>query len=121
MKSRWSASPAQRARRKQDLLLASQLMRLHADAALLDLGDRVDTWADRVAFARQALRSFGTRPATATAAGALGIAVMALRRHAGRSREAAQRGGVWVGAWSAGWAAWRMWRTWRRWQGLRRR
>lgn len=122
MSRSWSASPAERARRKQDLLLASKLMRLHADAALRELGEPLDLWAGRVARVRWGWQRLAERPALAAGAGLLAF-VMALtwRSRAARADAAAHasRSVAWGRLWSLGWTVWRLWGLWRRVQASR--
>jgi len=129
----WAKDPALRERRKQDLLLASNLMRLHADTALRELGEPVDLWAGRVARVRQGLHELAARPAVAAGAGLLAfvIALTWRSRHSRHSRNLrnlrelrdlraeqssrasrASRSAAWGRAWSLGWTAWRLWRRW---------
>jgi len=129
----WAKDPALRERRKQDLLLASNLMRLHADTALRELGEPVDLWAGRVARVRQGLHELAARPAVAAGAGLLAfvIALTWRSRHSRHSRNLrnlrelrdlraeqssrampSSRSAAWGRAWSLGWTAWRLWRRW---------
>jgi hypothetical protein len=103
----------QRALRKQDLLLASQLARGQAMAAFDELGERADTLALRVARVRLWL-SDPQLWLAGSAAGGLVLAI-ALRR------TPARRWLRWgFRAWRV-WRAWRMWGEWRRAQPLRSR
>lgn len=101
-----SLAPAARERRKQDLLLASRLLRVQAVVAADQLAERADRWAERVA----QVRALASSPAVRLAGVAL-LAVMlgrALRRRP--SATVAARAG-----WSSrlvrwGWLGWRAWR-----------
>lgn len=91
------ADPAERAERKANLLLASELLRGQAALAVDDLGERADGWARRL----MAWRSLLSNPAVLAAAGG-GAAFFAA---AGQKR----RGQFWRGLrWA--WLAWRVWR-----------
>jgi len=88
--------PAQRSRRKADLLLASGLLRGQAALAVDDIGQRADGWARRVIAWRDLLSS----PIVQAAAG-IGAGLFAA---SGSKR----RGTLWSGLrWA--WLAWRMW------------
>lgn len=123
MNTSWSTDPALRERRKRDLLVASKLMRLHADDALREIGEPIDLWAGRVARVRQGLHELGVRPVVAAGAGLLAIVFAArwrLRRRrvdpADRASRSANHSARWARVWSLGWTAWRLWR---RWQAIR--
>lgn len=91
------ADPAQRAERKANLLLASELLRGQAVLAVDDIGQRADGWALRV----MAWRKLLSNPIVLAAAGS-GAAFFAA---AGQKR----RGQFWRGLrWA--WLAWRVWR-----------
>lgn len=90
-------TPAERAQRRKDLLLASQLLRLQAGAALGQLGERADAAERFVGRARAAL----TGPLGWAGAGLL--VVVLLRRP--RARTPRRR--PWL-RWA--WLAWRVWR-----------
>lgn len=91
------ADPAHRAERKQDLLLASTLLRGQAAAALDDLGERADVWGRRW----QWLRAQWADP-WVQAASRLGAALLAGR---------GPRRGRWTRWLRWGWVAWRAWRA----------
>lgn len=87
--------PALRTRRKQDLLLASALMREQTQASVDDLGDRADGLVHRVL----AVRVWLSQPAVLAAASA-GAAFFATAGRQGRGR-------LWRGLrWA--WLAWRV-------------
>ena len=90
------ADPARRAARKQDLLLASALLRGQAVAAVDDLGERADVWARRWLWLQAQLGDPWVR-----AASAVGAAFLA-GSGPGRSR--------WMRLLRWGLVAWRMWR-----------
>ncbi|MFG6467131.1 hypothetical protein [Roseateles sp. BYS87W] len=90
--------PAARLRRKEDLLLASEVMRGQAVAAVCDLGERGDRWGRRWLW----LQGWLADPAVRALLGG-GAAFFAT---AGRSRRAR----LW--RWARG--AWVVWRLWRR-------
>ncbi len=96
--TRASLAYALRAQRKQDLLLASQAVRLQALASLDTLAARADALAARLALARSVL----THPAVALGAALLGIFAVRLGQRRRRSRP-------WL-RWA--WLAWRAWRAW---------
>jgi hypothetical protein len=116
MNTSWATDPVRRERRKQDLLLASNLMRLHADAALREIGEPLDLWAGRAVRLRQALHEFTARPALVAGAGLLAFVITLARR----SRRPRTGGGTGTGnlgatlgrAWGLGWTVWRLWRRW---------
>lgn len=88
--------PRQRAERKADLLLASELLRGQAQLAVDDLGQRADGWVRRVLTVRDWLSS----PVVLAAVGS-GAAFFAT---AGQKR----RGRFWRGLrWA--WLAWQVW------------
>ena len=88
--------PRQRAERKADLLLASELLRGQAGLAVDDLGQRADGWVRRALTVRDWL----SNPIVLAAAGS-GAAFFAT---AGQQR----RGRFWRGLrW--GWLAWQVW------------
>lgn len=88
--------PAQRAERKANLLLASELLRAQAALAVDDIGQRADGWVVRVLGWRDLL----THPLLLAALGG-GAALFA---GAGPGR----RGRLWRGLrWA--WLAWRVW------------
>lgn len=88
--------PALRARRKADLLLASELLRTQSALAVDDIGRRADGWVRRVLAWRELL----TNPVVLAVAGG-GAAFFA---GAGQDR----RGKLWRGLrWA--WLAWRLW------------
>ncbi|NCT85273.1 MAG: hypothetical protein GXC94_19150 [Comamonadaceae bacterium] len=91
------ADPAERAERKANLLLASELLRGQAALAVDDLGQRADGWVYRL----RAWRNLLSNPLVMAAAGT-GAAFFA---GAGQKR----RGQLWRGLrWA--WLAWRVWR-----------
>lgn len=93
---RLPTDPAQRDRRKADLLLASGLLRGQAALAVDDLGERADGWVRRVL----AWRDLLTNPIVLAAAGA-GATLFAA---AGKPRRGQLgRGMRWA------WLAWRLW------------
>ncbi|PZP27892.1 MAG: hypothetical protein DI603_20565 [Roseateles depolymerans] len=94
------ANPAERAQRKADLLMASQLLRLQADVALDQVGQQADRWALRW----QALRGWVADARVVSAA----VATAGLWVGAGSRRGQLLRGLRWC------WVAWRGWRLWRR-------
>jgi hypothetical protein len=115
MNTSWARDPALRERRKQDLLLASNLMRLHADAALREIGEPVDLWVGRVARLRQSLHELAARPTVAAGAGLLAFLIALLwrsRRKRGDQTSRPSRSAAWGRAWGLGWTAWRLWRRW---------
>ncbi len=88
--------PALRARRKADLLLASELLRGQSALAVDDLGQRADGWVRRVLAWRDLLSS----PVVLAAVGG-GAAFFASARPQGRGK-------LWRGLrWA--WLAWRVW------------
>ncbi|MGQ3052751.1 MAG: hypothetical protein ACT6S0_13280 [Roseateles sp.] len=88
--------PALRARRKADLLLASQLLRGQATLAIDELGERADDWVLRL----RAWRNVLSNPIVLAAAG--GAATFFVTAGKGR------RGRLWRGLrWA--WLAWRLW------------
>lgn len=93
-------SSAQRARRKQDLLLASQAVRLQALDAFDTLGGQVDAVAGWLL----QLRALLNHPAAPLVGTLLGLAAVRL----GLQRR--QRRRPWL-RWA--WLAWRTWRSWR--------
>lgn len=93
------ADPVERAQRKADLLLASQLLRLQADVALDQVGQQADRWALRW----QMLRGWMGDLRVASAA----VAAAGLWVGAGSRRAGLLRGLRWC------WMAWRGWRLWR--------
>jgi hypothetical protein len=96
--TRSDSDPAlQRSRRKQDLLLASQLARGAAVDAFDELADRVDGVAYRVVRVRVWLAS----PLVWTAGSAVGGLALALALRRARA--------VRLLRW--GWLAWRLWRS----------
>lgn len=76
------ADPLQRERRKQDLLLASQVMRGQIDFSLNAIGDRADLYVAR--FHR--VRDFVQRPAVLYGAGLAGLLMLLRRRPAAAVR-----------------------------------
>ena len=89
----------QRALRKQDLLLASQLARGQALGAFDELADRADAFALRVA----RLRVWLADPRTWVAGSAAGGLVLAVALRRGRARR-------WLRWGRRAWALWRAWR-----------
>lgn len=87
-------SRAQRARRKQDLLLASQALRLEAGEALEQLADRADALETAVLRVRAVL------------AGPVGVVGLGVVVWLGLRRRARPRRWRWL-HW--GWRAWRWW------------
>ena len=94
-----------RAQRKQDLLLASRLVRVQAAGAFDELAARADHAADRVAQARALLAS----PVVKLAGSALAAAWLgfALRRR----KLPARRAGLVSRLARWGWLGWRVWRV----------
>jgi hypothetical protein len=91
------ADPAERAERKANLLLASELLRGQAAVAVHDLGGRADGWVLRL----MAWRNVLTNPVVLATLGG-GAAFFAASRGQQRSR-------VWRGLrWA--WLAWRLFR-----------
>jgi hypothetical protein len=88
------ADPAARERRKRDLLLASELARGQAAAALEQVGSRVD----RVAYGAIRLRAWAVQPPVWIAGGALALFVL-LRL---RSLRALRWGLLGLRAWRVG-------------------
>lgn len=92
------ATPAARAQRKADLLLASALLRGQAVLAVDDLGERADLWGRRW----QRLRGWWADPLLrAVGSAAAGVFVAGAGRRAGSWRRALRIALV----------AWRVWRT----------
>jgi hypothetical protein len=91
-------SRAQRARRKQDLLLASQALRLEAGVALAQLAERADTLESAVLRVRAVLAG----PIGVVGAG-VGLGVVVWLGLRGRARPRRWRLLHW------GWLAWRWW------------
>lgn len=90
------ADPAQRAERKANLLLASEVLRGQAALAVDDVGQRADGWVRRILGWRDVL----AHPAVLAAAGS-GAAFFAASGRQGRSK-------LWRGLrWA--WLAWRVW------------
>ena len=119
MNTSWATDPALRERRKQDLLLASNLMRLHADAALQEISEPIDLWVGRVVRMRQVAYELAGRPVFVAGAGMLAFVIALMwrsrRPHAGRAG-ASSLGATLGRAWGLGWTVWRLWR---RWQAMR--
>jgi hypothetical protein len=115
MNTSWATDPALRERRKQDLLLASNLMRLHADTALQEISEPIDLWAGRVVRVRKTLHEFAARPALVAGAGMLAFVIALMwrsRRPQGGRAGSANLGATLGRAWGLGWTAWRLWRRW---------
>lgn len=87
------ADPTARTRRKEDLLLASGLLRVQAVRELNDLGGRADVWGRRWLWAKGWL----SQPAVLAAVGAGLLAASGRQGRFGRALR---------------WA-WRLWRIWR--------
>lgn len=81
------ADPASRERRKQDLVMASQVLRGQADFALASLGGRADTIVNRA----RRIRDFVAQPAVLSTFG-VGALTMLLRGRRRRRRRAAAVG-----------------------------
>lgn len=99
--ARVAQTPAQRAQRKQDLLMASQMLRLHAAEALDDLSDRVDGVARRL----QSIRSFFTSP---WGLGALGLVGAWIARGKAKAKKKSPLSLPRLIRWA--WLGWRFWR-----------
>lgn len=97
MTPRIPADPAQRAERKANLLLASELLRGQAALSVDDLGQRADGWALRL----MAWRNLLSNPLVLAAASG-GAAFFA--------GAGSRRRGKLLGLLRWGWLAWRVWR-----------
>jgi hypothetical protein len=96
--------PAERSQRKQDLLMASQLLRLQADQSLGVIGDKADGIARRA----QQVQAFVRQPAVMYGTGLVSLAwLLRPRRRRGRVAGPARRGRLI----RYGFFAWRLWRA----------
>ena len=95
MSDKRARTPEQRASRKADLLLASEVMREHAVGSFDDIGGRADVWGMRALW----LKAWVSSPAVLAAAGG-GAAFFAGLGKRGR--------GKWLGLMRWGWLAWRV-------------